>query len=230
MRATAVVFLLCSAAACGDDSSTVDASLVADLSVVPDLTVTGCAPRSVPGFAPTFRPPTGAHQSKCTGSQVSSGVAAVLGGGATYATWASANAGCAACIITDSNAAMLGPLVFISTLGITDGNRDGCVALLTGDSSATSCGAKVQAQFDCSIASCHPGCPITDAASLGAFNTCSVQSFAAAAPCGSYVAPSNTCVMTAAGTTAGAAIGGCFLGSQGVSQWFTDLATFFCGA
>lgn len=221
-----LVALLGSCVGCGDDTTAMSSS---DLSSTPaDLAVAGCAPRPIGSFQPMFVPPTAAHQNRCTSTQIGDGVAALANG--TFSTFASQNADCAACLVTPSTAASaLGPLENIAALHIIDGNRDGCVALLTGDASASSCAAKVQATGGCIGRVVRGRLPDRVERGPPAYNDCGTAATQAGAPCGTYAAASSACIGSAT-VDGGGSISGCFLGSQGVVAWFTYLGTLFCGA
>jgi hypothetical protein len=121
---------------------------------------------------------------------------------------------------------MRGPLVSFPSR-LIDGNRDGCLAILNGDASASSCAAKVQARYDCGLVACF-SCPLANSDDTAAFNVCLNQSFATGGVCASYVAASQ-CTSTAF-TDAGTVPSECFLAGQGTQVWFTYLVTLFCGA
>jgi hypothetical protein len=227
MRARYVV--VCLWVGCGSSSNTSEDLGTADLSAqadlaTPDLKPLGCVPGDVSTFAPTWRPPTAAHQNTCTPTQIADAVTALTSGG--FSTFAAQNAACAACVVTDSEAAMLGPIVQFKTLGFFDGNRDGCVAVLTNDATASSCGAKVQAQGQCGLAACGANCPVKSNADFVKLNTCINAAHAGA--CITY-AQAAQCTGTAM-TDASTGLTSCFLANQGVATWFTDLVTLFCGS
>jgi hypothetical protein len=224
-RALAGLFAM--AVGCGDTTTSSSQDLsIADLSTQPDQSNAQCGPGSIAGWTPMWRPPVPAHQNVCSTIQIMTGVTALLGG--SFAGFATNNPTCAACMRTDSQAAMLGALVEIKSLHITDGNRDGCVAILSGDASSNSCAASVQAQFDCGVISCGPTCPITNQTSLMAFNTCAVAAWDTSGPCHNYFVAGGCANFLS--DDMGRSLDSCFLTTQGVKAWFTYLVTLFCGA
>jgi hypothetical protein len=212
---------------CGSDPVTIpdDMTAPADLTVAAaDMAKKTCGPEPIGSFAPVFRPPTVAHQNRCSAIQVQEGVSALSNGG--FASFKATDPDCAACLVTSSSEASYGPIVYVEALGIFDGNRDGCLAHWTGDRSAGSCAAKVQAMLDCGVAACGPSCPIKTNADIKTFNVCAGAAFSGV--CAGYASAAQCA--NAALDDAGSPHTECFLGAQGVAAWFTYLATLFCGA
>lgn len=135
-----------------------------------------CAPGSIATFAPVWKPPTGKNQGKCSSTQVDQYVGCLFSQAANdpacrdYLS-SPANAVCGACLMSQLDDTQYGPLIRLSADAITV-NVEGCVALMTGDAKATSCAAKAQALGQCRTAACDPNCPLTDHASLLAYNAC----------------------------------------------------------
>jgi hypothetical protein len=156
-----------------------------------------CVPGDVSSFMPTWKPPTGFNQGKCTDLQVNALVDCLnnVPDVATCKTFGAdlANKACLDCAITRSTASAYGPLVEDSVTAQV--NVAGCIALATGDLSATGCGAKRLALSQCELAACEINCPVfagdtgSELAALLAClpesDTSSCKTFAADAACGS---------------------------------------------
>jgi hypothetical protein len=221
-RAAALLLLV---AGCGDEGRASADLGVADLAMPVDLTMGACMPSPVPGFTASWQPPAPAHSGRCAPNQLTMGVYAIIHGG--YANFIAMYPDCAACLLTASDDAVLGPMVSFAQYGVVDGNSAGCVAILTGDTSAASCAAESQAQYRCTLASCAPGCPVTNADELVAFDACVGDARESTGPCASFA---TDCTTTATVVVDGGdSIDSCFLREQGVTAWFTYLANLFCG-
>lgn len=115
---------------------------------------------------PAWKPPTGSHQGACTEAQTTTFVDCLDNvSDVTCKAFfgAPANTRCISCALDPTGAATYGPLVE-GTAGI-DVNESGCIALTTGDASATGCGAKVLALRQCEESACESSClvPTDDA-------------------------------------------------------------------
>lgn len=186
------------ASGCSDDSaqpSAIDASTGVDARGAGDATgndandAAACGPREVTGFAPTWTPPVGFHQKKCSPSQLSK-LAACSVQGADMASCtafrnASENADCVRCASADQH------------------KFAGCVALMTGDVSTTGCPAKFTALIQCTTFACA-GCGDFGGSSSAALGMCAelaqpgvCKTYADGAKCtGPLVAPggpASTC-------------------------------------
>jgi hypothetical protein len=134
-----------------------------------------CEPQSISGWTPTNHPPTGLYQGKCAAGEVKAVMDGCFGKTATQATCTaaqSAHGGCVACLISKDTDASWGPIVEYTKLGFYDRNAGGCFGLLQGDVSATGCGSKINAVFDCNLASCSAVCPVKTDADFAALNEC----------------------------------------------------------
>lgn len=208
----------CDGGACPDAPSPVPSSS-GDAAVV-------CAPGDVSTWKPTWRPPTGKLQGKCTGSQVDTYVACLFSQAANDPSCRDYlnrpdNAVCGQCLMSKLDDAAYGPLIRLGPDAITV-NVEGCVALTSGDASASSCAAKAQALGQCRAAACVPYCPLTDHASLLAYNDCEAASDKSS--CKSYVTAS-ACIaplLDVGGVSQGCASGPTPLAAA------TAVARFFC--
>jgi hypothetical protein len=109
--------------------------------------VTGWSPRWVAPRAP---------QSSCTGSQVQSIYDACESTSGTRAACSGQDGPCADCIYTSTADAKYGPYVYDNMIGLV--NDAGCIALVEGNTTATGCGAKVQALDMCMEQACASAC------------------------------------------------------------------------
>jgi hypothetical protein len=161
------------------------------------------APSTLPGFTPAWSPPA-PHQNACTQQNIDDFRQFCLGAGNANACNSflatAAGKACAACILTPATATAPGPLVDHSaSQGYVSLNTAGCVALATGDTSATGCGAKLAASEQCDDVACI-NCQVTgDPATLAALEQCdsdaeagACASYAAAAKCGDAIAEAGT--------------------------------------
>jgi hypothetical protein len=123
----------------------------------------------VSAFAPSWHPPTGFNQGKCTDFQIAAFVDCLTGttDAATCKPFLldAANKPCLQCAATPATAATYGPLVD-GNVG-TYVNVAGCVAQASGEVSATGCGAETLALSQCEQAACEANCPVS-ASSTGA--------------------------------------------------------------
>lgn len=152
-----------------------------------------CAPGSVAGFTPVWKPPTGRNQAKCNSTQVDTYVECLFSQAANDPTCrdylsSAANAVCAGCLMSQLDDAQYGPFIRLSADAITV-NVEGCVALMSGDAQPTSCAAKAQALGQCRAAACDPNCVVTDHASLLQYNSC--EDAAGSSVCKSYLDASS---------------------------------------
>lgn len=184
-----------------------------------------CAPGDVSTFESTWKPPTGRWQGKCTVQQVDTYVACLFSQAANDPTCRdylarADNAVCSHCLMSAVDDTSYGPLIRFGPNAITV-NVEGCVALVTSDAQATGCGAKAQALGQCRRAACAPNCPLTDQASLVAFNECEVASNKSV--CKSYLSASACLAPLLEGRAAACASGPTPLAVA------TGVAKFFCG-
>ncbi len=93
-----------------------------------------------------------------------------------------ANTARTSCVLTKPQAP--GPLVAIGT-ALVELNVPGCVAIVTGDSSPSSCAARLQTAGDCEGAACLAQCPIVDTQSFQQYQQCTQS--AASGGCSKYV-------------------------------------------
>jgi hypothetical protein len=93
-----------------------------------------------------------------------------------FATASPAYAACAACIETSAAASSYGPLIVDAADGVVRANVGGCIELTA--PLALSCAKAAQAQQGCEAAACAANCPVTDSASLDAYDECANQAAA----------------------------------------------------
>jgi hypothetical protein len=182
------------------------------------------SPSTVSGFAPTWIPPTGAHQGVCTPAMLTSYYQQCLdpSGAQNCATFAMdpASQACMTCLNSDFTDGVWGPLVV--SAGEVETNTAGCIALL--DPGAMSCAQAIEAQDECIHASCDAVCAAGgDPSSFDSWVTCS----AAANGCGCepYFQAAQ-CVKSLAGAKSPAAP--CLVG-QTFQDFFYSVSAVFCG-
>ena len=203
-----------------------DASANPDALVCPPPASGTCAPGNVSGFAPTWKPPTGAKQGKCTASQVATYYSQCAANGATptaCTAWRSnsSNATCGGCIESKETASSWGPLVFLDN-GVEQINAGGCVALL--EPCNAPCAEAYEAAATCDLAACESNCPVgTDPASFAAYKAC----VATADSCGcSKWTPFAACTDSLKGPLHPASI---CVDAPDFQTYFMQVVPVFCG-
>lgn len=184
-----------------------------------------CAPGPVTGFTASWTPPLPA-QAACAPAQIDQFAADCLDPNtATNAKCQAFNtqyAKCSSCLVTGENAAAYGAAIQRSN-GVISLNVGGCLALVTGDASASGCGAKYEASRQCDAYACDPSCPIPDGddAAFKAYLAC-LQS-ASSGVCKSVT--QAQCPDPDGGPAAACALsGGSFIAN------FKQLAPIFCAS
>jgi hypothetical protein len=203
------------------DGSTSDA--VVGLSV----DSSSCQPADVETYIPgDYHPATAAWQGVCTGDEIQAFYDACLGPGASPADCKAlsapdaAGAECAACILTPDSASAYGPLIDHGTF-ITN-NVAGCIQLtFTGE---LSCAKAEAALGGCELAACEANCPVENAATRTAYDSCA--SAADTAGCQSYEQMAS-CAQSLAQDDAGAAA---LCLSPSFEAFYDAVVPLFCGA
>jgi hypothetical protein len=168
----------------GDDSSAPDSSdaspdvVFHDAGSVVDDDAGGsiCAPFLPADYSSTYVPPVTTNTA-CTSAQVQAfydncfATTSTSAGCQTFYN-AAENKDCVTCMYTPQGSAAYGPVIAL-TNGTGEANIGGCVALVDGDNSPTSCAAKYQAGQFCEIDACS-GCTIvqSDNTTFTAFTKC----------------------------------------------------------
>ncbi len=184
-------------------------------------------PVAVDDFTPTWTPPQDIYQDVCDETTIDAIVEDCFGFASSQTKCDAAlaiNSACGGCMMTLESAPEHGAIIdYTATRGFYDRNVHGCRAHADGDLSATGCGAKVKAAFDCGVASCAGCLPVATYADIDAINTCVAS--AAAGPCASYAQEAESCVQAQSGHIAEL----CPFGNES----FTDIAKrygrLFCG-
>jgi hypothetical protein len=123
-----------------------------------------CHPESLGDWKPTWAPPTLPAPGACTQQQIERQFA-VCASSKNDTTACNRfnndpeNVGCVGCLLSAPSAERRGPIVVGTPRGGSLVNTPGCIALVDGDTSAASCGAKKQAYLDCESAACSKVCP-----------------------------------------------------------------------
>ncbi len=219
----------------GDDSATDDAGADAasdvriDKKAPPDTGVQdsggACSPTDNSGsFTPKWTPPRQPNPSACSDQQIADYFAFCYDPNTSNTTKCSQftsqspNKACVSCISSKQTDAAYG--VLISTGGVAYANVAGCIALLTGDTSDTGCGAKEWASTDCVDDACKANCPVTDQASFQLYDQCTKQ--AGAASCKQYA--DAQCDLSDAGSVYDICVN-----HQAFADYYTAIAPVFCG-
>jgi hypothetical protein len=221
----------------GDDAhSSLDSSPTTCVPVTsdPDAGVGTCTPpdaaagacvalTSLSGFQPAYKPPSGAHQGKCTQKLIDDFRTACLGTGDQFACQAllatADGKTCADCILTPPTAPALGPLVDHPAQGFVSPNVAGCIVLL--EPCNEQCSKDLDALLQCDNAACV-SCKVTDDASLQALNACTAT--ADSCVCGPYAQPAS-CADLLKGPDHPASV--CLAGD--FTAFYDALVPIFCG-
>lgn len=177
----------------------------------------GCAPQSVAGFAPTWRPPR-AMRGACSDAQIETELSVCRSSAATTAGCAvfardPANAACRECLYATEDESSFGPVVILKNR-LLRVNVAGCLALADGNLAPTGCGAGLQTFQACGDAACMASC--TD---LLGFEPCMAQ--AGEGICRSHDSQS--------GCGEPAVYEPCF-GHGSFDDFFRAIGRIFCGA
>lgn len=200
--------------------SSSDSSASGSSSSSADGGATSCEPASAAGWSPTWVPPTGAAQGVCAAQDLANIYGACFGSDATTdscSAYQSNNPSCASCVISDSTDSSWGAIVVFADTTVV--NQPGCLDLV--DSAEASCAQSAQAQSECEQALCDSSCPVTDNASLVAWQQCATE--ADQGPCAGY---ESTCLQQQLGADAG----GAACAGADFPTAFTNVATVFCGS
>jgi hypothetical protein len=135
-----------------------------------------CHPHDVSSFMPLWKPPTSAHQSKCSAQFVDQVWQDCLSPNATSQTcdkWYGmssdlAHQQCVECLFTPETGMKLGPLYTFDRT--EDINYAGCLAIL--DPNELPCAQAVQAAQQCGEAACLGSCPVQDIPSYYEYEKC----------------------------------------------------------
>lgn len=140
----------------------------------PDAGV-ACAPADVSGFVPSPVHPYFDHAGVCSSQQLSDYYAACFSSSANAQqcnAFTTQNQACVSCMMTSRTSATWGTLLADPSSPIVDLDIAGCVAIVSGDSSSTSCAQKLDDVAQCESAACAANCPVTDGASFQAYTQC----------------------------------------------------------
>jgi len=183
------------------------------------------SPADVSGFVPTWRPPIGAHQGRCTPALIDEYYQNCLSIGGAQACDAfgsaadQAHQACGACISSDFGDLGWAPIV--RSAHVVEANGAGCIALL--DPSAIDCAKAVQALDQCEHAACDPVCGAASAMAFDDWDQCTAA--ANACGCKSWFGASD-CIKQI--TADGGPAAQCLIG-QTFEDFFSVAAEVFCG-
>lgn len=141
-----------------------DASISDDAPTGLPADASSCHPGSVVTFVPNGYRAADVRTGACTDAQISAYFDACFGSHSSSAACsafgrdASADATCAACILTSDSGSRYGPLVASGAL--VRANVAGCIELT--EPRLLSCAKTVQAESACELAACQANCPVAD--------------------------------------------------------------------
>jgi hypothetical protein len=194
----------------------------------------GCVPGDVSAYVPSWHPPAQPRAS-CTEAELDDLVADCFEAISTSVAcdaFQARSQGCWSCMVTPDTSNAWGPIVASSYTELYYGNFAGCIALRTGDQSATGCGPLQQAARLCSELACSGGaCPTQSPREVAAVVQCT--SDALDGDCAPYQSAAVSCaegLLTAGGASA-AAEQFCNAGTYGdLGTYYRALGPLFCGA
>ena len=223
-------FAMMSMAACGDNGGGADAGdgaapldVKADKKIVPDTgpieTGPTCSPSDVNAADLTWTPPRPINATACSDAQITGYYAACLNGGSGCATFegATANKACVACINSNITDSAYGPLIAVPN-NVVYANIGGCIALVSGDVTATGCGAKAWMASECEDKACSDNCA---GATFNEYQTCT--NAAAQGTCANE--EKAVCDLSDAGNVTDT----CNLNASTFEELYTSITAVFCG-
>jgi hypothetical protein len=194
----------------------------------------GCAPGDVSAYVPSWHPPA-QPRSSCTEAELDDLVADCFEAISTSVAcdaFQAASPECWSCMVTPDTSAAWGPIVVSSYTQLYYGNFAGCMALRTGDQSATGCGPRQQAARICSELACSSDrCPTQTQREVDAVLQCT--SDALDGGCAAYQSAAVSCAegLLGEGGASAAAEQFCNAGNYGdLGTYYRALGPLFCGA
>lgn len=171
-----------------------------------------CGPQTPTSITPTpWQPPTALHQNKCYPVDAANIATCHLQGGSACSQPVSAL--CYGCAVSARTAPSAGPLITNGGGQPASINVPGCVARMTGDLTATGCGAKLLALWDCRAAAC---------------NQCGTSTSSGFATCAAQADTTVCATQAAAAACATPHLATCASGTTPVQQGY-NLIGLFCG-
>ena len=223
-------FAMMSVAACsGDNNNPPDAgdSSVQDVKADKKPVESGPTPEAGPTCTPsdvnaadlTWTPPRPINPTGCSDAQIAGYYAACLNGGSGCSTFEGAanNKACVACINSNITDSAFGPLIAVPN-NVVYANIGGCIALVSGDTSSSGCGAKSWEASECEDKACSDNCV---GAQFTDYQNCTKA--AASGTCANE--EKAVCDLSDAGNVTAA----CNLNASTFQDLYTAITTVFCG-
>lgn len=180
-----------------------------------------CTPSNVNASDLSWTPPRTPDPSACSDQQIADYFAACLTAPFTNCktfTGATINKNCVTCLSsTEGKDTQFGPLIFVPN-NVVYINTGGCIAIETGDVSATGCGAKVWEASQCEDLACSANCT---GATFTDYQACT--NAAATGTCAPEIAAQ--CDLSDAGTVVAA----CNLSKSSFKDRYPFISAVFCG-
>jgi hypothetical protein len=182
-----------------------------------------CAPQNIDPSSLAWKPPNAVRPGACAQAQIGGWYDACWGD-----SWSksvcdafekdAANRGCLDCLFYAPNASTRGAAEVGAYLRL---NVAGCIAIVSGDATATGCGAKLQAETDCPRRACEPVCPLETARDYDRYEAC--ENAAYDGLCAAYVDAEGGCADLPAYRVCR---GGSYLDFRSA---FIGISSVFCG-
>lgn len=114
-----------------------------------------CPPIATPASPIPWVMPNPLHQPVCTAQEAAIVASCFLLGGQNCNALPQISPYCQACAVVPGNAARYGALIQFDPSRPAELNVSGCVGAVSGNASATGCGARLLAEEECEMAACN---------------------------------------------------------------------------
>jgi hypothetical protein len=189
---------------------------------------TACGPNMIDPTAIIWAKPRPINAMGCNSQEIQDFLNICINGTSTSActAWQTAHMTCNTCLNSNEGDQSFGPLINTASSGYIFVNDGGCIALLTGDTSDTGCGAAQWKTSDCEDDAC--------AMCMDAMSYSACQGNADTSTCTQYynaghIDSSGNAAGTACANIDAGAIAACGLTASTFDAFYTAVATVMCG-
>jgi hypothetical protein len=187
-----------------------------------------CGMGSLSGFTPTWIPPSGYHQGKCTLAEIQTVFDDCWGTNADPIACANdQGSGCYACLVTEElGSSAYGPLIATQNDALVNINVAGCLALLEPCNQA--CATAIADDFACDNAACEANCPVNSQTSYNRYVACEATADGCKTGCDTYATEATQCTSQILGAQHPGSI--CMSANhQAFTDYYAAVAPVFCG-